>query len=123
MLDDDCILEGDKESANKYLEQIDNNPKMFYEFNDSLLKLFAIHRDILLQQDFRDVSPENGECFEDRLFVNDLRTRFPDKRFILQHNNLDDWSISTKDPLSTWYKNQNLDDMLKNTFSYMNLNL
>ena len=41
MLDDDCELTGDKESADKYLEQINNNPGKYGIFKTNLLKLFA----------------------------------------------------------------------------------
>lgn len=123
MLDDDCIISGDKCAVNKYLMQIDDNPKMFYEFNTSLLKLFAIHRDILAKQEFSDVSPEKGEGFEDRIFVEELRKRFPDKRFILEHNHLEELSTSTKDPLSTWYTNQDLKEMIEKTIHYTNCKL
>lgn len=119
MLDDDCAIFGNRNSGNQYIKEIDDNPGMFYEFNSSLLKLFAIHRDILEQQDFRDVNPETGDAFEDRLFVNDLRIKFPEKRFILQVSKLREESISTKDPLSTWYTNQDIKEMLENTMRYM----
>ena len=41
MLDDDCSISGTKEAGQKYLSQIDENPNCYYEFNKSLLKLFA----------------------------------------------------------------------------------
>ena len=120
MLDDDCTIFGDNRAAKEYLKEIDNNPGMFYEFNSSLLKLFAIHRDLLEQVDFRDINPENGDGFEDRLFVNDLRIKFPEKRFILQVKKLREQSISTRDPLSTWYTNQDIKKMLEKTTECMN---
>lgn len=99
MLDDDCTLIGS--SADMYLEDIQNNPNCFIEFNKTLLKLFAISRKILELQDFPDIRPENEDGFEDRIFVNTLRRRFPDARRTFRPSGLKEHSISTKDPDST----------------------
>lgn len=120
MLDDDCELFGDSTSGKLYLKQIDDNPKRFYEFNKTLLKLFAIHKDLFKQVDYEDVSPEKGECFEDRVFVNKLRKLFPNKQYTFKKYTLTERSISTKDVYSTWYTNQDLKEMLKNTEEKIN---
>ena len=115
MLDDDCSIYGSRGDAMAYLQQIDNNPGMFYEFNVSLLKLFAISKEIFKEVDFADVNPEDGEGFEDRIFVETLRKRFPDKRYQFIKGHLEEYSVSTKDTYSTWYTNQDIKQMLKNT--------
>ena len=115
MLDDDCVVRGNSTSAYSYLQQIDENPEKFYEFSSSLLKFFCIHRKIFSEQGFDDINPEDGDGFEDRVFVGKLRERFPDKRYIFRRGTLDESSISTKDPLSTWYKKQNLAEMVDKT--------
>lgn len=115
MLDDDCELSGDRESARQYLQQIDEHPKMFYEFKTTLLKLFAIHRDIFKEQGFEGVNPENGDGFEDRVFVGKLRERFPNRRYIFRRGTLTEKSTPTKDPYSTWYDDQDLKEMVRKT--------
>ena len=118
MLDDDCVLNGTKEDGLKYKDQLDNNPNMYYEFNKSLLKLFAIHRSIFEKVSFNpNVNPESGEGFEDRLFYNTLLKKYPDNHFKFNVDNLKCTSKSTKDENSTWYTNQNIKEMLEKTFN------
>ena len=114
MLDDDCTLYGS--SGENYLKQIDANPDCFIEFMKTLLKLFAISKSLFAQVDYDDINPEDGEGFEDRIFVNKLRKLFPEKRREFKDAGIYQSSISTKDPLSTWYTNQNIREMLDNTF-------
>lgn len=113
MLDDDCVLSGN--SGKEYLKQIEDNPDCFIEFNKTLLKLFAISKTLFKQVDYDDLSPENGEGFEDRLFVNTLRKKFPELRREFKNTGIQQHSESTADPLSTWYQNQDLKTMLENT--------
>lgn len=115
MLDDDSIIKGNNEDGKKYLEQIEYNPGLFYEFQGTLLKLFAISREVFEKQDFIEVNPELEEGFEDRVFVNALRKRFPDKRYIFNKYSLSEESISTDDSLSTWHTNQDNKKMLEKT--------
>ncbi len=115
MLDDDCVIYGNKEDGDKYLSQIDNNPDMFYEFGGTLLKLFAISKSIFKEVDFENLHPENGEVFEDRIFVEKLRRLFPEKRYIFERGKLWEGSVSTRDPNSTWYVDQDIKKMLENT--------
>ena len=114
MLDDDCEVIGS--SGTRYLETIYHNPGCFIEYNSTLLKLFAISKELFEQVDYDDVNPENGEGFEDRVFVNKLRNLFPDRRREFDERvGVEQHSESTADPLSTWYKGQNIKQMLKNT--------
>lgn len=115
MLDDDCELFGDKYSGEAYLKQIDEHPHMFYEFNKTLLKLFAISKEIFSKEDFEDISPEKAEGFEDRIFVNKLRKKYPDKQYTFNKGTLRESSVSTKDTYSTWYSNQDINEMLNKT--------
>ena len=114
MLDDDCQIAG--ASGNEYLKQIDDNPDCFIEFNKTLLKLFAISRYIFSKEDYEDINPENEEGFEDRVFVNKLRKKFPEAKREFKNTGLVEISISTRDPLSTWYTNQDIKKMLDKTF-------
>lgn len=113
MLDDDCELSGN--NGNEYLKQIDENPDCFIEFNKTLLKLFAISRAIFKEINYDDINPEAGEGFEDRIFVNKLRKKFPTKQREFKNTGIKEKSVSTRDPYSTWYKNQDLKDMLDKT--------
>ncbi len=102
MLDDDCKLEGYKSSGRQYLEQIDNNPNKFGEFNNTLLKLFAISKYMFNKIGFNsDIDPEKESGFEDRYFVNYLRKKYPNNRFIFNVPSLEEISISTGDADST----------------------
>ena len=113
MLDDDCDIRG--VSGIEYLRQIDDNPGCFIEFNKTLLKLFAISKELFSKVDYEDVNPESEEGFEDRVFVNKLRKIFPDKKREFKDTGLIECSISTRDPYSVWYKNQDIKKMLDNT--------
>ncbi len=113
MLDDDCILNGTEADGKEYLKQLEEHPGCFGEFNLTLLKLFSISKDLLEKEDYPEVNPENGEGFEDRAFVEMLRFKYPDRRFIY-NTNIQEESITT-DKLSTWYNGQNLSSMIENT--------
>ena len=112
MLDDDCKIVGSVEQAKSYLKQIEENQDCFIEFNDTLLKLFCISKDIFKEVDYEDVNPEKEEGFEDRVFVNKLRNLYKDKRRIFVKNGLEEYSTSTKDEYSTWYTTQDIEKML-----------
>lgn len=122
MLDDDCEINGTREDAKDYLKQLDDNPNMFYEFNGTLLKLFAISKDVFKDVDFEDVGPENDNVFEDRIFVNKLRKLYPDKRYIFKLKDMYECSVSTRDSLSTWYTNQDIKKMLESTNEFLENN-
>lgn len=107
MLDDDCELLGTKAGADNYIRQIEEHPGMVGLFKDTLLKLFAISKDIFKEFDFDDGEPTQGEIFEDKLFVNKLKVKCPDKIFkFIRHYELDERSDSAWDKNSTWYHGQ-----------------
>ena len=120
MLDDDCVVDGTIQDGQKYKKQIDDNPNCFIEFNTSLLKLFCISKTLFKEVDYVDINPELEEGFEDRVFVSKLRKRYKDKRRVFEKYGLEEYSISTKDKYSTWYKDQNLNNMLEKTYKYEN---
>ena len=115
MLDDDCVIQGSPSQTVNYLKQINENRDCFIEFNGTLLKLFCISKELFRQIDYEDISVENGDGFEDRIFVNRLRKMFPDKRRIFDKCGLEELSTSTKDVLSTWYDKQDIKEMLDKT--------
>lgn len=114
MLDDDISITGN--DGNNYLNQIDDNPGCFIENNKTRLQLFAISKEIFSKEDFDNINPESGEGFEDRIFVNRLRKKYPDFKRQFTNTGLEEHALATADPDSTWYKNQNLNDMLEKTF-------
>lgn len=106
MLDDDAELIGTKDGAKKYLEQIDSHPNQFGIFRGTLLKLFAISKYVMSEIDYEDIEVENGEGFEDMLFVEKCKRKFSDNYFTFIRYGLDDISNSGNDEYSTWYKGQ-----------------
>jgi len=117
MLDDDCKLRATDKGIAIYLNKIDMHPGGVGEFRSTLLKLYAISKEIFSQVDYEDISPENGEGFEDTIFANKVRAQFHNKLFSFQINSADllETSKVSKDTLSTWYTNQNLPEMLGKT--------
>lgn len=113
MLDDDITLLGD--SGQEYLKQIDDNPDCFIENHRSRLQLFAISKTIFKEHDFDDIEAERGEGFEDRIFFYTLCKKFPEAHKQFKNTGIDERALATKDPNSTWYKGQNLKEMLEKT--------
>lgn len=110
MLDDDCLILGT--DGKDYLKQIDLNPDCFIEFNKTLLKLFAISKTLYKKVEIPKIEPEKQEGFEDRVFVNYLRKKYPDKRRVF-NTTLKEYSINTADKCSTWF-NDKIDLKLMN---------
>jgi hypothetical protein len=106
MLDDDCQLLGTELDANKYLEQIDNKNGYIGIFKGTLLKLFAIPKYLMQQVNYDNIEAENGEGFEDMVFVETCKKRFPDKYFIFVRHGLSENSDSGNDRFSTWWRGQ-----------------
>lgn len=115
MFDDDTTLMGD--SGEAYLNQIEENPDCFIEFNKSRMRLFAISHKIFELQDWPDIEVEKEGGFEDRIFFYSLCNKYPDKHKKFSNTGLIERGLATKDPSSTWYKNQNIKKMLENTES------
>ena len=106
MLDDDCELMGTSENGKQYIKQIKEHPDMYGTWNGTLLKLFAISKEIFKQVDFGTGKVENGDYFEDILLVNTLEKKFPTKHFIFNKNGLVEKSNNYNDPNSTWFYGQ-----------------
>ena len=115
MLDDDCELKGSIASAKEYLSYIDANEGCFFEFRGTLLKLFAIYRHPFDEVGFDGPSPEDGEGFEDTVFVKRLEKEFPNLKKVPPRGNLNESSLSSNDPDSTWMDGQDIKRMLDNT--------
>ena len=106
LLDDDSSISGGKEGADFYLEQIKAHPDQFGIFNGTLLKLFAISKEVFKQIDFGSGKVEDGDYFEDILFVETLKKKFKDKMFEFVKAGLNERSNNYNDPDSTWYHGQ-----------------
>jgi len=116
MLDDDVVLKGTPKEGVQYLNQLNLYKNGFWEFNLTLLKLFAISKDLFALEKFdENINPENEDGFEDRIFVNRLRVKYPQLKHQFNVAGLSQSSISTKDPDSTWYSNQDIKKMRDKT--------
>lgn len=123
MLDDDCIITATNEGIKRYLDEIDEHQGCVGLFRNTLLKLFCISKDIFSQVDFRDdINAEDGTGFEDTIFVSTIVKQFKGKvfNFSCRYKGIDEISVNAKDPLSTWYTNQNLSEMLETTHRIVN---
>ena len=102
MLDDDCEIEGN--SANNYLQQIDDNPDCWIVFSATRdLKLFAISRSIFSQIDYDEIYPEYGEGYEDWVFFEKLNVFYPKNKRYFKETGLKELSKTAYDAYSTWY--------------------
>ena len=101
MLDDDCIIRGKPEEGKKYLEELKAHPGGYAAKRKRLLKLFAISKEIYSEMDMPDVKPEENEGYEDAIFTETLRTKYPFREFVFR-NHLVEFSDSSTDPNSTW---------------------
>lgn len=92
MFDDDAIIEGNKELANKYIEELNNHPEGFCfikgkgsspytDYNDSQLNLCAISRYIYEKEPIPNIDPQKSEAFEDRIWSTLLHFKYADKEF------------------------------------------
>ena len=106
MLDDDSTLTCTNEGVDEYIKQINDHPGMYGTFNSTLLKLFAISKEVFSLIDFGTGAVENGDYFEDILFVNTLRKKFPSKEFTFTKKGISERSNNYNDPDSTWYHGQ-----------------
>jgi len=106
MLDDDIVLMGDKLGAARYLQEIDNHPRMFGTFKQLTLQLFAISREVYQWIDFPDGTPEHGDFFEDMWLIMALKKKYPDRYFAFTRGGLDPNANAANDSNSTWYFRQ-----------------
>ena len=106
MLDDDCVLSGSSEDGHNYIRQIEEHPGMCGIFNITLLKLFAISKEMFSMIDYGNGRVEDGDFFEDILLVNSIKKLYPNKVFAFNHGNLSEVSNNFNDPYSTWFHGQ-----------------
>ena len=90
MLDDDSVLRGDPQGGRAYLKDIENHPGGFCEFKQSLLKLFAISKDLFSLVNYPEGGADDKDpqmrVFEDMFLCRALKLVYPEKRFIHKMN-------------------------------------
>lgn len=112
MLDDDGKISADDPSL--YMSEIDKHPGGVgvIRHNRCPLMLMAISKDIYSQIDMPEIRAENGEGFEDDIFVASCFAKFSDKAFDFPQGIVTEISFryegSDKVP-STWSKEKKLD--------------
>jgi hypothetical protein len=106
MLDDDCQLVGTVRDAERYIDQINKHSGSIGIFKGTLLKLFAMPKDLMGQVNYEDIEAEKGEGFEDLVFVETCKKKFPNKYFMFTRHGLEEKSDSGNDQYSTWWKGQ-----------------
>jgi hypothetical protein len=106
MLDDDAELVGTLKASKSYLQQIDEHNGSVGIFKSALLKLFAIPKAIMEHVEYDNIEAEKGEGFEDVVFIEKCKSKFPNNYFTFKRNGLDDQSNSGNDKYSTWWKGQ-----------------
>ena len=108
MLDDDSQLSGTIEGGNAYLADIERHPGGYGVFKPSLLKLFAISKEMF----HKVVYPPGGaddenpqmRFFEDMYLVNSLKLNYPEKGFQFKLSGIMENSDSAYDEFSTgWH--------------------
>lgn len=117
MLDDDCKIDCTINGVKTYLKEIEEHPDGYGLFYTGLLKLFAISKSKMSLVDYPNICVENGDGFEDKIFINELIKKFPEDKFMFSAKEIWEDSISTQDPYSTWYVDQDLSLMNKNTIN------
>ena len=92
MFDDDAIIEGSKEIANKYIEELNKHPDGFCfikgngsspytDYNDSQLNLNAISKSLYEKEPIPNIDPQKSEAFEDRIWSTLLHFKYPELEF------------------------------------------
>lgn len=112
MLDDDGRILDAK--PDKYIQEIDKHPDGvgFIRHTNCPLMLLAISKSIYSQIDMPNINPENGEGFEDDIFVANCIERFSDKWFDFPEDCIKEHSLKYTGPgacPSTWAKENQYD--------------
>lgn len=112
MLDDDGMIS--TEDPSLYMAEIDNHPGGIgvIRHNQCPLMLLAISKEIYSQIDMPDIDAENGEGFEDDIFVASCFAKFPDKAFDFPKHVVTETSFKYTGPgscPSTWSREKKLD--------------
>lgn len=126
MLDDDAIIESANPVA--YMQEIDNHPNGVgvIRHNKCPLMFLAISKYIYAKQPMVDIDAENGQGFEDDIFVATVFNKFPDKAFDFPANIIKEISFRYEGDLgsvpSTWSREKKLnwDYMRKHTVDVVN---
>lgn len=109
MLDDDSYLKGTKQGAQVYLYDLLTNPDKFGVFKPSLIKLFAISKEVFKLIEYpeggADDKDENKRYFEDMYLTKALQKVYPEKEFKFHRSELMEYSDSAWDEYSTgWHE-------------------
>ena len=119
MLDGDCQIIGDAVAGEKYLQQIDENPDCWIEFNGTVFKLFAISKKIYQEIELDEVHAERNEGWEDGIYFAKLRAYCPEAYRKFKDTGLMEASVSYQDRASLWSKlGQNFDEMRANNAAW-----
>lgn len=109
MLDDDAMIQCS--DASEYIHEITTHPDQVGIFRHQRcpLMLLAISKFIYSQIDMPQIVAENGEGFEDDLFVATLIKKFPDNHYEFSHKAIEETSFKYTGPGavgSTWAANR-----------------
>ena len=109
MLDDDSYLKGTKKGAQIYLYDLLTNPDKFGVFKPSLMKLFAISKEVFKLVKYpkggADDEDPGMRYFEDMYITKSLQRIYPEKEFRFHYSDLMEYSDSAWDKHSTgWHK-------------------
>ena len=88
MLDDDVILQVDGPLiAQAYMDELNMHPNGFYfpQYKSAQLNMCAISRHVYEMEPMVDVDPQNNEGYEDTVFSNLLRYKYPNLSFDTIH--------------------------------------
>jgi hypothetical protein len=126
MMDDDAIIE--YADSERYLKEIDDHPNGVgvIRHNKCPLMFCAVSKSIYSQQDMVDIDAENGQGFEDDIFVATVFNKFPDKAFDFSPNVIKEISFRYDGELgavpSTWSREKKLswNYMRSNTLDIIN---
>ena len=124
MLDDDGIISA--KDPTLYMNEIDDHPGGVgvIRHHNCPLMLLAISKELYSQIDMPDIDAENGDGFEDDVFVASCFAKFPDKAFDFTQDIVKDISFKYDGPdkiPSTWAREAKFDwhKMVHNTAQYI----
>lgn len=120
LFDDDCILNGNRESGQRFLEFLKTNSGGYICLREKMFKLCAISKEIFRRFPIPDLSVEKKTGIEDLAFFM-LLERFASEKRLVKYNwgileEISDWSADSE--LSTWDR-KDLNLLLTNTMDYL----
>ncbi len=104
LFDDDCILEGDRESGKQFINFLQRNPDRYICGREKMFKLCAISREIFGEYPIPDISVEEKTGIEDLAFFEILEKSASEKKCEEYHwgnlREISDWGADFE--ISTW---------------------